>query len=521
MKKFLLRACGKVGRFFWSWGFLKFVLWMITLIILFYVEEDWRGARAWAATKAKWEAKGETFDIMRLAPGPVPDDENLAALPLFKMEPDPDPDSERHGYLAPLTLHKAFSVDWADGKMPRGGMWEQGQLTDSASNKALVAGAANVAFKGMPPEGDAFAQFSALVPAMAELRSAAAARRYCRFEENYRFDLPSESSLALVTAQITLSKYLSSDAILAFDAKKPGIALEDILTHDKLMTGSTQQPMLVAGLVAIGMQAINQSSIYQGLATHAWNDEQLAQLQKQMASIDFLAAYQNALRGEACIMIAAYDRLKPQREQLISELHTKTDTVPPPPPERRDWTPLIWPDGWIDLLKSRSANFDLAASRLVDVQNQILSPKSIDQFIADIEKTRSDNASSLFSIWKNFFGVSVGPIDNAAQKFAIAQVRLDETRIACALERYHLAHVSYPATLEELAPAYIDFIPHDIINGKPYHYQARADGTFQLYSIGWNETDDGGVFAFKKDNPKAIDYKNGDWPWPTPKTIQR
>ena len=98
--------------------------------------------------------------------------------------------------------------------------------------------------------------------------------------------------------------------------------------------------------------------------------------------------------------------------------------------------------------------------------------------MADIEKRRGDNASSLFSFWKNLFGVSVGPINSAAQKFALAQVRLDETRIACALERYHLTHQAYPATLEELAPTYIDAVPHDIINGQPFHYQARADGTF-------------------------------------------
>ncbi len=54
MKRFLTR----IFRFFWSWGFLKFVLFATTFIILLYVEEDWRGARTWAATKAKWEARG-------------------------------------------------------------------------------------------------------------------------------------------------------------------------------------------------------------------------------------------------------------------------------------------------------------------------------------------------------------------------------------------------------------------------------------------------------------------------------
>ncbi len=54
MKRFFTR----LGRLFWSWGFLKFVLWTATIIVLFYAEEDWRGARAWASTKAKWGGEG-------------------------------------------------------------------------------------------------------------------------------------------------------------------------------------------------------------------------------------------------------------------------------------------------------------------------------------------------------------------------------------------------------------------------------------------------------------------------------
>jgi hypothetical protein len=495
MKNVFIRA----GRFLWSWRFLKILLGIAALVIFFYVEEDWRGARAWAATKAKWEAQGETFDIQRLAPTPVPDDQNLGALPLFKMEPDPDPN--RGGYLALLTLRKTFAWDWVKSNLPSCGMWERGEPTDAEKNRALVAAAYAVAFKNAPSSQDAFAQFSALVPAVADLRAAAAERPYCRFEENYRFDLPGESSLALITAQITLSKFLTADAVLALDAKKPDVALADILVHDKLMSGTLQQPLLVTGLVAIGMEAINHGVIYEGLARHVWNDGQLAELEQHLAQVDFLASYQKGLRGEACLMIAFFERLKPQREILAGRLHQQGTAFSP-----RDWTPILCPDGWIDLMKVRSANFDLTAAGLVDLQSRTLSPSTVFQFAATIEKRQGF-----------LFGDNPGPINSAAQKFAIAQVRVDETRIVCALERYRLARGVYPGSLEVLAPQYIDDLPHDIIDGKPYHYQLRADGSFQLYSVGWNQTDDGGEFALKKDSPKQIDYKNGDWPWPTPK----
>jgi hypothetical protein len=65
-------------------------------------------------------------------------------------------------------------------------------------------------------------------------------------------------------------------------------------------------------------------------------------------------------------------------------------------------------------------------------------------------------------------------------------------------------------------------LPHDIINGQPLHYRRTADGQFVLYSVGWNETDDGGVAIMKPDsNPRdeskslvGMDY--GDWVWRYP-----
>ena len=110
------------------------------------------------------------------------------------------------------------------------------------------------------------------------------------------------------------------------------------------------------------------------------------------------------------------------------------------------------------------------------------------------------------------------PLTNAQKKFAESQVLNDQTLIACGLERYQLTHFAYPATLDALVPACIDELPHDIMNGEPYHYRLNADGTFLLYSVGWNQTDEGGKVVYKQDNPRAIDYEQGDWVWPTPQT---
>ncbi len=104
----------------------------------------------------------------------------------------------------------------------------------------------------------------------------------------------------------------------------------------------------------------------------------------------------------------------------------------------------------------------------------------------------------------------------SVRQFAYAQSSVDMARVASPLERYHLAHGEYPETLDALAPQFIEKIPHDIIGGQPLHYRRTDDGKFILYSVGWNETDDGGVVVLSKYSKISPDISQGDWVWQYP-----
>jgi hypothetical protein len=93
----------------------------------------------------------------------------------------------------------------------------------------------------------------------------------------------------------------------------------------------------------------------------------------------------------------------------------------------------------------------------------------------------------------------------AEQVLARNQTLVNEAFIACGLERYRLAHGQYPETLDTLVPQFVEKLPHDIVGGQPLKYHRTADGQFVLYSVGWNEKDDGGV-----PSKTATD---GDWVW--------
>ena len=57
--------------------------------------------------------------------------------------------------------------------------------------------------------------------------------------------------------------------------------------------------------------------------------------------------------------------------------------------------------------------------------------------------------------------------------------------------------------LQELVPAFLDKLPHDVINGEPLKYRREANDRFTLWSVGWNGTDEGRTIAWTKDaNPR-------------------
>jgi len=495
MKRFFYR----LFRFFWSWGFLKFVLFAITLVVLLYVEEDWRGARAWAATKAKWEGRGVSFDLNTYLPPPVPDSQNLAALPLFNLEPDPDPDPEYHGYLVPLTLQRAFTPNSGNVSLTGLGDWEHGKTTDMKKFRDLIAAQYAATFPGRVPRADTLSQFAELYPFVAELREASATRPFFRIAQTYELiDHPKESNFRLVTDQIGVSKYLTWDAILALNAAKSDQALADIKLNTQLTRGVMDQPTLVSGLVGIGMTAINLAVVYDGIAAHAWSDVQLKEIEQELARLDFLAAYPRDMRGECLLMLHAYGEMEGNRFWITAP----NQGVPP----------IYFASGWFDLLKTQMADFQLTQIGYFDLEERRVDVPGINRFL---DLTQTQTGWHPFSVW-SIFSVAAGPITSAAEKHSEMQVWVDEARIACALERYRLAHGAYPAALDALAPQFIEAVPHDVMNGEPYHYRLNADGTYLLYSVGWNQRDDGGV-EVKKENGVSRDYLQGDWPWPMPK----
>src|ERR1035441_5437059 len=101
-------------------------------------------------------------------------------------------------------------------------------------------------------------------------------------------------------------------------------------------------------------------------------------------------------------------------------------------------------------------------------------------------------------------------ITRAETKFAFGQTRVNLAIVACALERFRVAQGQFPESLEPLSPRFLSQSPHDIITGAPLIYRRTQDGQFILYSVGWNEKDDGGTVLMTQAKQPSADITQGD-----------
>jgi hypothetical protein len=178
---------------------------------------------------------------------------------------------------------------------------------------------------------------------------------------------------------------------------------------------------------------------------------------------------------------------------------------------------VVVPQGWYDqeeLNYSRAFHLELATS--LDPAKERVSPARVkaDNQACERMMYASGFAGTKLSILLHhrlMATMLLPALGRVIVKSAAAQAAVNQAAIACALERYRLANGHFPEALAALAPRFISTLPNDVLTGEPYKYRLRDDGRFVLYSVGWDEKDDGGVSG------KALfDDRQGDWVWQYP-----
>jgi hypothetical protein len=284
-------------------------------------------------------------------------------------------------------------------------------------------------------------------------------------------------------------------------------ALEDVKLLLYLNNSLRSSPFLISHLVRIAIVAIGLQPIWEGLAKHEWSDEQLVALDVELGKLDFLADYEFVMRDERAFAIASFENQRRTREIISRQedgglVTNKLTLMPSAYFYQNELAFAQWDQQWI--------------LPLVDTNSRVISPAAL-QRANDTVRAEMKH----YSPYKVQALMLFPAISSTVRKLAAIQASIDLARVACALERYRLVHGEYPETLDALVPQFIEKLPHDIIGGQPsqgsgsasqpLHYRRTGDGKFLLYSVGWNETDDGGHVVLKPDGSE--DREKGDWVW--------
>ena len=292
---------------------------------------------------------------------------------------------------------------------------------------------------------------------------------------------------------------------------RPEQALGELtLLHDlhKLLDG--KPTLLVAAMINVAITGLYTSIIADGFSLHAWREPELLALQKQLAEINLPPIVLAALRTEGAATSQTLLNLKPAE---VIELFRFDQAKSSPWAKFTDPTYLLLkvaPRGWAYQNLVRAATLGQEVNfGTFDPQTGLVHPGKVAAGGQALE-----DAMKHWSPYTILARVALPNFSRAMQTAARNQTFVNEALIVCALERHRAARGEFPESLAALVPSFAETFPRDLFGGQPFHYRREPGAGFTLYSVGWNETDDGGRAATT--TGPAVDYMKGDWVWQTP-----
>lgn len=436
---------------------------LLVLVVIVYVEEDWRAKANWEKCRQKMEVKGEILDWRAYVPLAVPDNQNFFKAPKMA-EWFAKPSSPTTNELERLLSNPLSTLE----------------ITNSADAVNYLAWS------------DKFEpQFNLIREALK--------RPFSRLDGDYSMpmNIPLPYFKAIRSVVQTLARRAKCELLLGRSAK----ALEELTMLQNIChisdAAPTGKPMtLVAAMINAAVVGLYMEAVSDSIKQHAWNDEQLVILQKQLEQIQLPPLVYEALREERLTQLLIVENVTHGKFKLRQF------------PDGCGFFKL--PGFYFRNLIYVSELHNLIISSY-NPASSVISSRLVNEFVAKTDQIVGK--SNPFRFYA-FFVVFIPNYSRAVLTAAYRQTEANEARIVCALERYRIVRGDYPQTLEQLVPRFISALPHDIIGGQPLHYQRTTNENFLLYSVGWNETDDGGKIISKKDG--KIDQENSDWVWHYP-----
>ncbi|MFK5921196.1 MAG: hypothetical protein QM496_03400 [Verrucomicrobiota bacterium] len=467
---------------------------ILAILIPLGIHENRQAQRDWDDFKAHWEAKGEIFDLEKLIPPEIPDEENFAAAPIIA-EVFNNPDDNR---LSSIDLNELSgfgdNVHSSNNTQRARGAFGN-QLSDHLE-KPEDFPTDKLAAKGL------LKALEPLEAILAEFKQASL-RPKTKLPLNYskltKIDRPHLKPLLSITRALSLRarSHIALNQSIA--------ARKDILTLLRILLVFESDESFMSHLISSTFYNITLPIIWEGLHSNIFISRDLLLIKK---SLQKLAPKKNlvaAIRVERAIALAL---LENHPEEFYATLK------------------LTYFEDYSDIAALTQVLRHIGLSQAFLNRNKLTFCRFFqDNYLTQNDRILTDwiNMEIAAQSKANFTSIKDHPYLSAqpnatllatfsadvyyaiAERTAQIATRIDLARIAIALELYRREYGDYPKTLTALAPTYLDTIPNELITGDPLHYRIKADGTPIIYSVGLNKTDDRGLL---KQDPTQ-----GDWVW--------
>ena len=462
----------------WIMGFALMYWWVI------YGSEDWE------RTKIELRTKGEKLTFRELVPSPPPDGENFFADPMWRQLSDyvsvkngdqvvQEPRTPEGKWIIkqPFIPLSPTELDAIKKFTPRNVppvkmraeatrfLWIKLTETKDPAQRTEIA---KTILELTAPTDSLFGRIS-------ELLKRPSAYFPLQYEKNFSTPIPHVSQM------LVLGQTLGARSLAELVLGEANQAKADVLMILGLSKALKDEPILIVMLVRESLVAIAMISIDKGIELHRWSAEDLIDLENHLEQIQLMKDLPFALRGERA---NAYAFLK-SLTTTANWIRKPKDVISP---DNMNFINSVIQPALETMEGSDSIGWNIKT---------LLFPG-----LAEFESNRIEQMFRLYAT------LLLPHLEGSARKTAENQCKVNQAIIACALERYRLAHGSYPATLEVLAPDYLAKLPNSPITGKPMNYSLQTDGTFTLWTPGWN---------LKSLNGKLGEYSgDGDIVWNQP-----
>lgn len=307
--------------------------------------------------------------------------------------------------------------------------------------------------------------------ALDEAHAARRAGAVARYPTDYSLGYAMPSAEVQMTSRVFNLLHLDFEAKLL--AGDPSGCFEDLITMVAVAESLRNEPTFVSQSVRGAEFAVAAETLAKFLDKSTPSEEQLASLQNVFQEASFFApGFRRSSRGEQFLALHA----------MAGDL-TRFDGA-----TIQRWAPGRGPNFakttelWRMMFEVDDADWPerLEASRRLHAEATASSEGGLSKYYALTLATLPDVEAAVLAAMR-----------------AEAWGRLAVAGIAC--ERYRLKHGVYPNPPDLLAPTYLPGTPIDPFDGRPLSIVFQRHGV-KLYSVGTNQTDEGGL----------DDLKNGD-----------